>query len=91
MLFRQKHYLFIREHYKHSRFEGRNDAIWGRDYSYRVAQSGLNSLENFGYGLISQHESKTGDAVYYDRHLNILSGDQIKEALKGSLYPKEKQ
>lgn len=37
MIFRQRHYLFIREHYKHDRFEGRNDATWGRDYSYRVA------------------------------------------------------
>ena len=91
MVYRQKHYLFIRELYKHSRFEGRNDATWGRDYSYRVAQSGLDSLAKYGYGLISQHASKTGDAVYYDRDLNILTGDQIKEALKGSLSPKEKQ
>lgn len=85
MIFRQKHYLFIRELYKHSRFEGRNDAIWGRDYSYRIAQSRLDSLEKHGYDLISQHESKTGDAVYYDRNLNILTSDQIKEALRWEL------
>lgn len=65
MIFRQKHYLFIREHYKHSRFEGRNDAAWGRDYSYRIAQSCLDYLEKYGYGLISQHESKTGEAVFF--------------------------
>ena len=85
MIFRQIHYLFIREHYKHSRFEGRNDATWGRDYSYRIAQSGLDSLSKYGYGLISQHESKTGEAVYYDRNLNILTDEQIKAALRGEL------
>ncbi|EPK2688281.1 hypothetical protein [Klebsiella pneumoniae] len=85
MIFRQRHYLFIREHYKHSRFEGRNDATWGRDYSYRIAQSGLDSLSKYGYGLISQHESKTGEAVYYDRNLNILTDEQIKAALRGEL------
>jgi hypothetical protein len=85
MIFRQRHYLFIREHYKHSRFEGRNDATWGRDYSYRIAQSGLDSLSKYGYGLISQHESKTGEAVYYDLNLNILTDEQIKAALRGEL------
>lgn len=85
MIFRQKHYLFIREHYKHTRFEGRNDATWGRDYSYRIAQSGLDSLEKYGYGVISQHESKTGEAVFYDQKLNILSGDQIKAAIREKL------
>ncbi|HBQ8830777.1 TPA: hypothetical protein MDU36_002448 [Klebsiella pneumoniae] len=85
MIFRQRHYLFIREHYKHSRFEGRNDATWGRDYSYRIAQSGLDSLSKYGYGLISQHESKTGEAVYYDRNLNILTDEHIKAALRGEL------
>ncbi|MBM7228370.1 hypothetical protein JTY90_27585 [Klebsiella michiganensis] len=85
MISRQKHYLFIREHYKHARFEGRNDATWGRDYSYRIAQSGLDSLEKYGYGVISQHESKTGEAVFYDQKLNILSGDQIKAAIREKL------
>jgi hypothetical protein len=50
-----------------------------------VAQSGLDSLAKYGYSLISQHESKTGEAVYYDRNLNILTGDQIKVALRGEL------
>lgn len=80
---RQAHYLFIREHYKHSRFEGRNDAIWGRDYSFRIAQSGLDMLEKYGYGVISQHESKTGEAIFYDRELNILNAEQTKLALRG--------
>ena len=85
MIFRQRHYLFIRELYKQSRFEGRNDANWGRDYSFRVAQSGLESLEKYGYSLLSRHDSKTGDAIYYDRHLNILNDDQIKIAIRGGL------
>lgn len=84
-MFRERHYLFIREHYKQSRFEGRNDTSWGRDYSYRIAQSGLDSLEMHGYSLISQHESKTGEAIYYGRDLSILCGDQIKAALRGEL------
>lgn len=84
MTFRQRHYLFLREHYKHERFEGRNDATWGRDYSYRIAQSGLDSLEKYCYGLISQHESKTGDAIFYDRQLKILSPDQVKQAIAGT-------
>ncbi|SVM29441.1 Uncharacterised protein [Klebsiella pneumoniae] len=83
MVFRQRHYLFIRKHYKHSRFEGRNDSTWGRDYSYRIAQSGLDHLDKYGYGHISSHESKTGEAVFYDRKLNILSPEQVKIALSG--------
>ena len=85
MIFTPRQYLFLRHHYNHDRFEGRNDATWGRDYSYRVAQSGLDSLAKYGYSLISQHESKTGEAVYYDRNLNILTGAQIKAALRGEL------
>lgn len=85
MIFRQKHYLFIREIYKAERFEGRNDATWGRDYSYRVAQSSLDALKDKGYDVISHHESKSGEAVYFDRQLNILAGDQIKDSLAGKL------
>ena len=73
MVTEKQHYHFLKANYKHQRFEGRNGNGWDRDYSSCVARSHFEALESHGYTCISQHESKTGDAIWYDRNLSILS------------------
>ena len=66
---REEHYAFLKSHYHHARFEGRNNASWGEDYSQRIANSAYLELEKNGYALISNHESASGEAVFYHRSL----------------------
>lgn len=66
---REAHYAFLKSHYHHARFEGRNNASWGEDYSQRIAESAYLELEKIGYTLISSHESASGQAVFYHRSL----------------------
>lgn len=65
-------YEFIKKHYKHDRFEGRNGPVWSENYSHCVVRSHVESLEKYGYCYISQFESKTGDAIKFDAELNYL-------------------
>lgn len=65
-------HAFLSAHYKRERFEGRNDLVWGRDYSRVVAQGHLDSLAKFGRGFVGQHESATGRPVRYDSSLREL-------------------
>ena len=65
-------YDFLKQRYKHDRFEGRNGA-WCRDYSSLVAQSTLASLEKHGEAMISRHESINGLAVRFNSDLEVLS------------------
>lgn len=64
-------HAFLKPRYKHSRFEGRNTPSWGTDYSRVVAESHLGMVRERGYGMISQHESVTGEVVIYDGELSV--------------------
>ncbi|MEI9534914.1 MULTISPECIES: hypothetical protein [Morganellaceae] len=66
---REAHYAFLKSHYLSARFEGRNNASWGEDYSRRIAESEYLELEKTGYTLISDHESASRQAVFYHRSL----------------------
>lgn len=68
-------YAFLKAHYKHERFEGRNGPIWGEDYAERITRSVIADFTRYGYrgALISRHESANGEAIRFDASLNITS------------------
>jgi hypothetical protein len=66
-------YEFLRVRYKYDRFEGRNGLVWGEDTSRRITQGSMDQLRDCGFGCVSQHESITGSAVFFDRDLTIIS------------------
>ena len=74
-------YTFLREHYLHSRYEGRN-AEWpkgvpeGGTYAELVARGALENLEKYGNGWVGPYESRTGRVINYDADLNILNPDE---------------
>lgn len=72
-------YQFLKTHYRPERFEKRNGNGWDKNYSHHIAAYTHKELVDFGYSLISRHESRTGEAVIYDRDLNIL--DSIPKKL----------
>lgn len=74
-----EHYEFLKAHYKHDRFEGRNNNSWGKDYSACIARSSYQAIESHGYTCISKHESKTGDAIWYDGSLNMSSYEEMRK------------
>lgn len=43
---------------------------------------GMKMLEKYGYGIILKHESLTGETIYYDRSLAIVSEEQIIQVLR---------
>lgn len=69
-------YKFLREHYLHSRFEGRNGSVWGADYSRLVAKGTFDHLAAVGSAWISPYESRLGRAIHFDVNLNILNPDE---------------
>jgi len=64
-------YEFLKRHYKHERFEGRNGA-WCRDYSSVVARSAVDDLEKYGESLISMNESTSGVAIRFNSALKPI-------------------
>lgn len=64
---------FLRREYKHERFEGRDGAVWGGDYSEHIVEGYVTDLAAYGNGFISRHESVRGQPVKFDAELNILS------------------
>jgi hypothetical protein len=82
-------YSFLKSHYKHERFEGRNDRDYP-DYSRTLTEHRLTDLEK-GYDVISRHESVTGVMIVFDQQLRELPGipfptptvEQTAEALAG--------
>lgn len=78
MVTKQMHYEFLKANYKHARFEGRNGNGWDEDYSSCVASSHYQALNEHGFTCISQHDSKTGDAIWYDRNLNVATYSELK-------------
>jgi hypothetical protein len=67
---------FLREHYLHSRFEGRDGPVWGNDYSRQVAKSSIEQVEECGRGFISHFESRLGRTIIFGRQLQILNPDE---------------
>lgn len=72
---------FLSAWYLHDRFEGRDGAVWGHDYSGAVTNSALDTLERCRFACISPHESRTRCAVWFDRDLRVVNpieahGDQ---------------
>lgn len=65
-------YAFIKRWYKHERFEARNEGTWCPDYSRRIVISYMEDLLKQGNGLISCHESVTGQALWFNRSLKFF-------------------
>lgn len=76
-------HAFLKRHYRHERFEGRDTPEWGNGYSMAVTQGHLDDLENTGSGYVSRHESVTGRAVIFSRSLQVLEGSEAREAIRG--------
>lgn len=72
MVTQEEHYQFLKKYYRSRRFEERNTAVWGTNYSRNIAAHGYKHLQEFGYGLISRHSSVTGEGIIYDVELNLL-------------------
>lgn len=69
-------YAFLRERYLHSRFEGSASVKDFPDYAQQVAESSLEQLLQTGIGCITEYESNTGRAVWFDRALRVLNPDE---------------
>ena len=77
-------YAFLKQHYRHDRFEGRNDS-WCPDYSHVVTRSTLRMLEEQGYSLISRHEAARGESFWFGRDFQELDEAGRQAALRGDL------
>lgn len=51
---------FLDKYMKHDRYKGQGD-----DYALAVLESHEESINRFSHTLISKHESRTGEAVWY--------------------------
>ena len=69
-------HAFLKDLYLHSRFEGRNDAVWGEDYADCVTRSTMEHLAQTGRSCVSMYESRTGRVISFDAGLNILNPDE---------------
>lgn len=67
---------FLREYYLHSRFEGRDGPVWGRDYSGLVTRSRLEDLARHAITCVSMYDCNRGRAVWFDRALTVLNPDE---------------
>lgn len=56
---------FMDRYMKDSRYKGRNDALWGYDYSEHVLASSKEYLDLYGVCIISHFDSRTGEIVSY--------------------------
>ncbi|MEY0425808.1 hypothetical protein AB7533_21190 [Providencia rettgeri] len=75
---------FMKLHYKADRFEGRNNADWGKDYSTNLAQNNANIINNGFCTVISRHDSKSGEAVWFDHQLVAMENPPKKQHLPSS-------
>ena len=82
MFSEEAHYELLKRYYNPVFFEGRNGTVWGDDYSLKLARMGMKMLEKYAYGIILKHESLTGETIYYDRSLAIVSEEQIIQVLR---------
>lgn len=67
---------FLREYYLHSRFEGRDGPIWGRDYSDVVTRSRLEYLARHAITCVSAYDCNRGRTVWFGRSLTVLNPDE---------------
>ena len=64
---REKMRIFLREKYKHDRFEGRDGHIWGADYSDHIVSCALDDLRLYGQSRVCRHDSVTGEQIIFGR------------------------
>lgn len=69
-------YLFIRDHYLNSRFEGSPMRREYPNYPNLVVRSTIEQIGATGRGFISMYESRTGRVIIFDAALNILNTDE---------------
>lgn len=76
-------YAFLREHYLHSRFEGRDTPAWNFQGRYPdiITRAALNTLKQTGVGFIGPYEAASGRVIKYDAKLNVLNPDAPREQL----------
>lgn len=67
---------FLREYYLHSRFEGRDGAAWGRNYSDTVTHSKREDLSMYAITCVSMYDCNRGRAIWFDRSLTVLNPDE---------------
>lgn len=68
----QQVYDLLKANYKPSRFEDRNDNIWGYDYSRRITNHSLDQLRKFCKAYVSRFEDKSGEGFSFGRDLVII-------------------
>lgn len=77
---------FIKTHYKHERFMGRNNPnpkdIW-HTYSTDVARSALERLVKLGFSGIGRHEAKDGEGFWYTFKNGAFVTGTYQEICKG--------
>ncbi|WP_172588752.1 hypothetical protein [Buttiauxella agrestis] len=62
-------YRFLKNNYKASRFEDRNDSVWGENYSTRIAQHHFDCLQKDGISHVSRHEDAAGVGFKFSHDL----------------------
>nr|WP_181374716.1 hypothetical protein [Pectobacterium carotovorum] len=72
---------FMKLHYKKDRFEGRNNSDWGKDYSMCIAANNANIINNGCYTCISNHDSQSGETVWFNHQLIELDSPPKKQHL----------
>lgn len=78
-------YAYLKEHYLHSRFAGRDTKDWAADdgtpYSNLICRSAIKQLEQTGEGFIGPYEAASGRIVRYNSALQILNPDAPREQI----------
>lgn len=64
-------YEFLKKWYKYDRFEGQNGK-WCPNYSEMVTAGSQEQLDQLEYGIISRHESKTGEMIIFNKDFEIM-------------------
>ncbi len=72
-------YVFLKAHYKPSRFEGR-----GKDAAERIARDRLKDLQQYGYFIISRHEARDGEGGTFDENFRHLQGLELYTKTKAA-------
>lgn len=75
-------YDFLKKHYKPSRFEESPDCKDFPNCCKEIAQDCFDSLLKNGYSCISRYETKTGEDMFFDSELNIISDEKFVELSK---------
>ena len=65
---------FLDKYYKHDRYKGRNGLIWGNDYSNPILKTAINDFLEYGWCIISKHDSNTGRVVSFYGELTTIKG-----------------